>query len=118
MVQVCFVFNCSEQMDHKPIASTFKLLSQSGALVCFDEFKTAHILTKQVTTLYSRCQQLLSKQQHYDWGIRAVKAVLMVTGSLRSADPNMSEETVLMCTIRDFNILKIITADMPNSRSY
>ena len=29
--------------------------------------KIASPLTKKFTTLYSRCQQLLSKQLHYDW---------------------------------------------------
>ncbi|KAK8861127.1 hypothetical protein M9Y10_012822 [Tritrichomonas musculus] len=203
MGQVCFVFNCSEQMDHKSLAATFKGLSQAGAWGCFDEFnriaarvlsvvsnqvksildalrlnltefkfcgaetiklqktcgmfitmnpgyagrtelpenikalfrsvsmcvpdfqiiceimlmsegfKTASLLTKKFTTLYSRCQQLLSKQLHYDWGLRAVKSVLVVAGSLRSADPNMSEEAVLMRALRDFNVPKIITTDMP-----
>jgi dynein heavy chain len=38
MGQVCFVFNCSEQMDHKSLAATFEGLSQTGAEYCFDEF--------------------------------------------------------------------------------
>jgi dynein heavy chain len=63
--------------------------------------------------MYSRCDQLLSKQLYYDWGLRAVKYVLVVAGSLRSADPNMSEEAVLMPALRDFNIPKIITTDFP-----
>ena len=76
-------------------------------------FTTASVLTKKFTTLYSRCQQLLSKQLHYDWGLRAVKSVLVVAGSLRSADPDMSEDGVLMRALRDFNIPKIITNDLP-----
>jgi len=200
--QVCFVFNCSEQMDHKSLAATFKGLSQAGAWGCFDEFNriaarvlsvvaiqvksildalranqeefkfgdelipikrscgifitmnpgyagrtelpenikalfrscsmvvpdfqiiceimlmsegftTASLLTKKFTTLYSRCQQLLSKQLHYDWGLRAVKSVLVVAGALRRSDPNMSEEAVLMRALRDFNMPKIFATDHP-----
>jgi dynein heavy chain len=35
--RVCFVFSCSEQMDHKSLAPTLKGLSQTGAWSCFDE---------------------------------------------------------------------------------
>jgi dynein heavy chain len=76
-------------------------------------FKTASQLTKKFTTLYSRCGQLLSKQRHYDWGLRAVKSVLVVAGAPLSEDPNISEEAVLRRVLRDFNVPKIITTDMP-----
>jgi dynein heavy chain len=48
-------------------------------------FKTVSQLTKKFTTLYLSCKQLLSKQRHYDWRLRAVKSVLGVAGALRSA---------------------------------
>jgi dynein heavy chain len=78
-----------------------------------ESFKTTSALTKRFKIHYSRCQQLLSKQLHYDWGLRAVKSVLVVAGPFRSADPKMSEDTVLMRALRDFNVPKIITRDMP-----
>lgn len=52
-------------------------------------------------------------QDHYDWGLRAIKSVLVVAGTLRRADPEMSEDKVLMRALRDFNIPKITIDDMP-----
>ena len=64
-------------------------------------------------TLYRLSNELLSKQAHYDWGLRAIKSVLRVAGSLKRADPEMVEEAVLMRALRDFNIPKIPAQDIP-----
>lgn len=37
------------------------------------------------------CRDLLSKADHYDWGLRAIKSVLVVAGSFKRAEPNISE---------------------------
>ncbi|CAF4186884.1 unnamed protein product, partial [Rotaria magnacalcarata] len=50
---------------------------------------------------------------HYDWGLRAIKSVLVVAGALRRSDPGRPEDQVLMRALRDFNIPKIVTDDMP-----
>lgn len=52
-------------------------------------------------------------KDHYDWGLRAIKSVLVVAGSLRRGDPDRAEDQVLMRALRDFNIPKIVTDDMP-----
>jgi len=39
--------------------------------------------------LYALCRDLLSKQDHYDWGLRAIKTVLVVAGSFKRAEPRM-----------------------------
>ena len=39
-------------------------------------FAEARNLSKKFMTLYSLASSLLSKQRHYDWGLRAVKSVL------------------------------------------
>ena len=75
-------------------------------------FLDARELAKKFTTLYSLNKELLSKQDHYDWGLRAIKSVLVVAGSLKRADPDLPEETILMRALRDFNLPKIITEDI------
>ncbi|XP_032945882.1 dynein axonemal heavy chain 9 [Rhinolophus ferrumequinum] len=76
-------------------------------------FIEARLLARKFITLYQLCKELLSKQDHYDWGLRAVKSVLVVAGSLKRGDPDRPEDQVLMRSLRDFNIPKIVTDDMP-----
>ncbi len=76
-------------------------------------FLHAQRLTKKFVTLYSLCASLLSKQRHYDWGLRACKAVLRVAGGLKRADRLTDETRVLMRALRDFNSPKLVDADKP-----
>ncbi|EFC49517.1 axonemal dynein heavy chain beta [Naegleria gruberi] len=75
-------------------------------------FKEAKVLAKKFITLYSLNKDLLSKQDHYDWGLRAIKSVLVVAGSLKRAEPSMPETHVLMRALRDFNLPKIVQDDL------
>uniref|UniRef100_H2Y999 AAA+ ATPase domain-containing protein n=1 Tax=Ciona savignyi TaxID=51511 RepID=H2Y999_CIOSA len=76
-------------------------------------FTDARLLARKFITLYDLCKELCSKQYHYDWGLRAVKSVLVVAGGLRRADKQRPEEQVLMRALRDFNLPKIVTEDVP-----
>ena len=58
------------------------------------------------------CRDLLSKQMHYDWGLRAVKSVLVVAGVFKRNEPTVSEAALLMRALRDFNLPKIAFADL------
>ena len=76
-------------------------------------FLEARNLSRKFITLYSLCKELLSKQDHYDWGLRAIKSVLVVAGSLKRAERDRPEDQVLMRALRDFNTPKIVTDDTP-----
>mmetsp|Transcript_7029 Transcript_7029/g.18100 ORF Transcript_7029/g.18100 Transcript_7029/m.18100 type:complete len:3653 (+) Transcript_7029:117-11075(+) len=74
-------------------------------------FVTSKSLASKFYTLYSLLKDLLSKQEHYDWGLRAIKSVLVVAGMLLRSDPNGEEDDILMRALRDFNIAKIVKVD-------
>jgi dynein heavy chain len=74
-------------------------------------FLQAKILASKFYGLYSLLSELLSKQSHYDWGLRAVKSVLVVAGQLKRSEPDLPEDALLMRALRDFNIPKIVQAD-------
>uniref|UniRef100_W5MKY4 Dynein, axonemal, heavy polypeptide 9 like n=1 Tax=Lepisosteus oculatus TaxID=7918 RepID=W5MKY4_LEPOC len=76
-------------------------------------FIDARLLARKFISLYTLCRELLSKQDHYDWGLRAVKSVLVVAGSLKREDRSRPEDQVLMRALRDFNLPKIVTNDVP-----
>ncbi|VDO09234.1 unnamed protein product [Rodentolepis nana] len=76
-------------------------------------FVGARLLARKFITLYELCKDLLSKQDHYDWGLRAIKSVLVVAGSLKRGNREMPEDAILMRALRDFNTPKIVTDDLP-----
>lgn len=44
-----------------------------------------------------------------DWGLRAIKSVLVVAGSLLRAEEGQVESHVLFRALRDFNVPKILS---------
>ncbi|RQM24639.1 hypothetical protein B5M09_005107 [Aphanomyces astaci] len=74
-------------------------------------FRDAKVLAKKTTTLYGLMIQQLSKQDHYDFGLRSLKAVLNMAGALKREDPNMQEEHILLRALRDMNAPKFIKED-------
>jgi len=74
-------------------------------------FTHAKVLASKFYGLYSLLAELLSKQLHYDWGLRAVKSVLVVAGGFKRADPDLPEQDLLMRALRDFNTPKIVQQD-------
>jgi len=76
-------------------------------------FKDARPLSQKMVKLYKLSSEQLSQQDHYDFGMRAVKSVLVMAGALKRAEATLDEDVVLIRAMRDSNIPKFLKDDLP-----
>ena len=76
-------------------------------------FGEAKPLSNKMTQLYRLSSEQLSKQDHYDFGMRAVKSVLVMAGSLKRENPDIDEDVTLIRALRDSNLPKFLYDDVP-----
>lgn len=75
-------------------------------------FKTSEMLAKKVVTIYELMAKQLSKQSHYDYGMRAIKSVLNASGRIKRENKDMEEVTVIIKALRDMNLPKFLADDV------
>jgi hypothetical protein len=76
-------------------------------------FEDAKPLSKKVTTVFKLSSEQLSSQYHYDFGMRAVKTVIVAAGNLKRAfGDTMGEDQIVLRAIRDVNVPKFLQQDL------
>ncbi|NWV36400.1 DYH1 protein, partial [Grantiella picta] len=75
-------------------------------------FNEAKVLAKKITTTFKLLSEQLSSQDHYDFGMRAVKTVISTAGNLKRENPDMDEELICLRAIRDANVPKFLQDDL------
>jgi dynein heavy chain 1 len=85
-------------------------------------FSQAKQLSKQTVPFFDRCAVKLSKQAHYDFGLRALKSVLVSSGGLKRARLTQSggilgpegevEPQIIVQSIRETIAPKLIKSDV------
>ena len=90
-------------------------LQIAQTLLYAEGFKNGEILSKKVTTLFTLCKQGLSYQQHYDWGLRALKTILTVASQQiqnylnEGKVASYEEETSILIKAIRINVLSKLT---------
>ncbi|XP_061490002.1 dynein axonemal heavy chain 6 isoform X2 [Rhineura floridana] len=100
----------------KALFRPFSMMVPNYALIAevilySEGFESSKTLARKMTQMYKLCSEQLSQQDHYDFGMRAVKSVLVMAGSLKREHPNLNEDVVLIRALRDSNLPKFLADD-------
>ncbi|KAI9220479.1 dynein heavy chain 1, cytosolic [Blastocladiella britannica] len=92
-------------------------------------FKSAETLATKVVPLFNLCSEQLSNQSHYDFGLRALKSVLISAGNLKRlriggtqevqdsiSDPTVEQE-ILIQSVCETVMPKLVIDDLPLLKS-
>ncbi|CBY16361.1 unnamed protein product, partial [Oikopleura dioica] len=78
-------------------------------------FRMAETLSKKVVPFFELCNEQLSSQSHYDFGLRALKSVLAAAGNVKQEQlaEGLPEQEILIQAISETMLPKLVADDIP-----
>eukprot|EP01064_Diplonema_japonicum_P033482 TRINITY_DN6608_c3_g1_i1.p1 TRINITY_DN6608_c3_g1~~TRINITY_DN6608_c3_g1_i1.p1 ORF type:complete len:4220 (+),score=898.37 TRINITY_DN6608_c3_g1_i1:135-12794(+) len=89
----------------------FRMIAE--VILYSEGFGNATNLSLKITQLYKLSSEQLSAQHHYDFGMRALKSILVMAGDLKRSQPDVHEDLTLIIACNDSNIPKFVADDIP-----
>eukprot|EP00392_Amoebophrya_sp_AT5.2_P006221 g6231.t1 len=76
-------------------------------------FDAARLLARKMVYTFKLSSEQLSSQDHYDYGMRAVKTSIEACGLLKKNFGDMDESQIELRALRDVNVPKFLKDDLP-----